>query len=100
MDTTGPLLLDATTGELVAAATAPDPNGAYGDGHLLSVVDLLDADAVLLRASPTEERTKEPGPETWYLAVWHADTGAFERLISGAVTLREASVAVGPLADP
>lgn len=100
LETTGPLLLDATSGELVAAATAPDPNGAYGNGHYLSVVDLLDADTVLLRASPIANRTTEPGPETWYLAVWHADTGAFERVTSGSEALRVASIAVGALADP
>ncbi|MDQ6525319.1 SigE family RNA polymerase sigma factor [Nocardioides sp. LHD-245] len=97
---TGPLLLDAATGELLAAATAPDPNGVYGNGQYLSVVDLLDADTVLLRASPVSEPTIEPADETWYLAVWHADTGSFERLTSGSAALREASVAVGTLAGP
>lgn len=100
LESTGPILLDADSGDLVAAAMAPDPDSAYGDGHHLTVVDVLDADTVLLRAAPAGYASTQPDDETWYLAVWHADTGAFERLASGPADLASASVAVGPLTDP
>lgn len=100
LETTGPILLDGDSGDLVAAAVAPDPGSAYGDGHHLTVVDLLDVDTVLVRAAPAGYRSTQTGDGTWYLAAWHADTGTFERLTSGSEALREASIAVGALADP
>lgn len=97
--TVGPVLLDAETGDLAGAALADDPDSAYASGHLL-VLGVLDPTTVLLRATPVDPPSEPSGPAASHLAVWHADTGRFERLASGPPDLAEASVAVGPLADP
>ena len=97
--TVGPVLLDADTGDLLGAALAEDPDSAYSSGHL-RVLGIVDSRTVLLRVTPAAPPAEPSGGEARHLAVWHADTGAFERLASGPADLASASVAVGPLADP
>lgn len=94
----GPIVLDSETGALVGAVGARDPRSAYSHGSL-TTLGLLDADTVLLMVTPRRPR---PGadPGTWYLAVWDARTGTFERLASGPEGMAGASVAPGVLAAP
>jgi RNA polymerase sigma-70 factor (sigma-E family) len=98
--TTGLVALDSTTGDLVGAATVPDPSSVYGDNGYLRTVGLLDADTLLALVGPMRFGEMEIGEETWHLIVWHPSTGAFERLTSGPTELRGLSVAMGPLASP
>lgn len=98
--TTGPVLLDAATGDLVAAAPVPDPDSAYGDNGHLRALGFLDAATVAYLVGPMDFRTMDPGDETWHLVAWDADSGAFERLTSWSSTTSGAVFALGPLASP
>ncbi|UUW88939.1 SigE family RNA polymerase sigma factor [Pimelobacter simplex] len=98
--TTGLLILDVTAGDLLAAASVPDPNSVYGNNGYLRTVGLLDADTVLALVGPMRFGEMEIGAETWHLVAWHPSTGAFERLTSGPSSMGAVSVAMGLLASP
>lgn len=95
----GPVLIDVETGELLGAALAPDPSSAYAVGHL-RVLGIVDADTVLLRATPVDPPREPSGAEASHLVLWHAGTGGFERLSSGPPDLAAASAAVGAIVAP
>jgi hypothetical protein len=95
---TGPMVLDAATGELVAYAPIRDPDSAYSDNGHLSAVGFLDADTVLLKVGPIRFGEMDVGEESWHLVAWHLDSGAVERLTTGDTRMRTVDVAGDVLA--
>lgn len=81
--TSGPVVLDADTGEQVAAATIRDRSSVYADNGHLTVAGFLDDHTALLLVGPMDFRTMEPGEETWYLATWDFREGSFTRVAEG-----------------
>lgn len=89
----GPMVLDTSTGELLAYRPIRDPSSVYADNGHLRPQGFLDADTALYLVGPADFRTMEPGEETWHLVAWHIDTGEFERLASGDARMSAIEVA-------
>jgi hypothetical protein len=94
----GPMVADATTGELVAHAPILDPRAVYSDNGHLTTQGFLDEDTVLLLVGPIDTETMRPGDTTWHLVAWHFRTGDFERLASGGAGMQTIDVATQVLA--
>lgn len=94
----GPLVVDQSTGELVAYLPIKDPNSVYTDNGHLTPLGFLDADTVVLSVAPMDFKTMEIGEETWQLVSWNFVTGELRRLTSGAIPMwHHASVAIDAL---
>lgn len=89
----GPIVVDATTGELVAYAPIRDVNSEYSDNGYLTAQGFLDEDTLLLLVGPMRFGQMESGDEDWHLVAWHFRTGAFELLTSGGTSMRGIEVA-------
>lgn len=91
--TSGPVVLDAGTGEQLAAASIRDRDSVYADNGHLTVEGFLDDHTALLLVGPTDFRTMEQDEETWYLASWDFRDGSFTRLAEGDSRMSRIDVA-------
>lgn len=89
----GPVVVDAANGEVVAYAPIKDPSSVYSDNGHLTAKGFLDADTVLLLLTPMNYRTMQPEDAITHLVAWHWRTGDFERLASGGPAMRSIDVA-------
>lgn len=95
--TSGPIVLDASTGEQLAAAWIRDRDAVYSDNGHLTVEGFLDDQTALLLVGPLDFRTMEPGTETWYLVAWDFRDGSFSRLAEGDRRMSQLDVATDVL---
>lgn len=89
----GPVVVDAASGEIVAYAPIKDPSSVYSDNAHLTAMGFLDPDTVLLLLTPMNYRTMQPEDAVTHLVAWHWRTGDFERLASGGPGMRAIEVA-------
>lgn len=89
----GPVVVDAASGEIVAYAPVKDPNSVYSDNGFLTVQGFLDPDTLLLLVGPMDFRTMETGEEQWHLVAWDFRSGDFELITSGDSRMRGIEVA-------
>lgn len=89
----GPVVLDAATGEIVGYAPVRDPSSVYSDNGFMTVQGFLDPDTVLLLVGPMNFRTMELGQEEWHLVAWHFRDGDFELITTGDTGMRSIEVA-------
>lgn len=89
----GPVVIDPTTGEIIAYAPIEDPNAVYSDNGGLTMLGFLDDDTVLMLIGPAAFHDQDI-TETRYLAAWQFRTGEFQRISTGDTNLR--SIAVAP----
>lgn len=92
-DRSGPVVVDAVTGEILGYAPIKDRDSVYSDNGYLTVEGFLDEDTVLLLVGPMDFRTMEPGEESWHLVAWHVPSGDLDRLSSGDTRMRAIAVA-------
>lgn len=95
----GPIVLDATTGDVLAYHPIRDRHAVYTDGGRLTAKGFLDAETVLLLVGPTRWVDRTAIADEYVLVAWSFRTGSFERLASGGPGMAAIDVAVGPLAD-
>ena len=98
----GPMVVDPTTGEVLAYAPIKDPNAVYSDNGYLSPLGFLDQDTVLLEVGPMNFRTMNEGDERWHLVAWDFESGDFHLLSSGDTAMRDIAVVTDlvPLGQP
>lgn len=94
---TGPIVLDALTGDLLAYAPVADPDSAYGNGGHLRALGFLEPDTVLMMVGPVDFPRVNIEDATWHLVAWNFLTGRFQRVASGAVEMSGIDVAIGAL---
>jgi len=94
----GPIVVDASTGNLLAYAPIRDQHSTYSDNGFLSAKGFLDQDTVLLLVGPIDFRTMDLGEETWHLVAWKFRTGSYEQLATGDTRMRTIDVAGDVLA--
>ncbi|MDP2773015.1 MAG: hypothetical protein Q8O61_05615 [Nocardioides sp.] len=80
-------------GDIEGLGVLVDPNAIYSDNGHLTTMGFVDADTVLLLASPADFETGQPDTETWHLVTWQFLEGTFERVASGSRDMRFISVA-------
>lgn len=85
----GPVVVGAATGDVVAYAPIRDRSAWYSDNGHLTVLGFVDPGTLLLQAGPRDE--------PWYLATWSFEDGTFERVARTRRDLRHVSVAPGLL---
>lgn len=90
----GPVVVDADTGDVVAYAPIRDRSSVYSDNAHLTALGFLDDETLLLLVGPADFRGDEPETE-WHLVTWDFRSGAFELLTTGAEEMR--TIAVDPL---
>lgn len=89
----GPVVVDAASGEVLGYAPIKDKSAVYSDNGHLTAMGFLDADTVLLLVAPMDSRTMEIGEGQTHLVAWRFRTGEFERISSGRQGLRTIEVA-------
>lgn len=89
----GPVVVDAGTGEIVAYAPVRDPNAIYSDNGYLTTLGFLDPETVLLKVRPRALHVRERRTEAWHLIAWRFREGAFERVATAKRGLHSVSVA-------
>lgn len=88
----GPVVVDAATGDVVAYAPIEDPNATYSDNGGLTMLGFLDENTVVMVVGGPAYSTGTPRAR--HLVAWSFRTGALERIASGDSLWR--SVAVAP----
>lgn len=81
----GPVVVDADTGEVVAYAPIKDRRAAYSDNGGLTVLGFLDEDTLLMLVGPGAY-TAHDVPGDRHLAAWQFRTGEFQRISTGDAT--------------
>lgn len=89
----GPVVIDPTTGEIIAYAPIEDPNAIYSDNGGLTLLGFLDDHTLLMLIGPATFHDDDI-QEARYLATWEFRTGEFQRISTGDTVLR--SIAVAP----
>ncbi|WP_435747177.1 hypothetical protein [Nocardioides sp. SYSU DS0663] len=89
----GPVVVDAATGDIVAYAPIDDRGAVYSDNGRLTAMGFLDPDTVVLKVGPRDHEVPTPPAETWHLVAWRYGDGAFERIASGDQHLADISIA-------
>ena len=95
----GPVVLDARTGRVVAGASIKDRSAIYSDNGYLTAQGFLDEDTLLLLVAPMNFDTVVPGEQTWFLAAWGFREGTFERLTEGNAPMELIDVATDVVED-
>jgi hypothetical protein len=88
----GPVVVDARSGEILAYAPIEDPNAAYSDNGGLTMLGFVDEDTVVMLVGGPAYTPQPSGAR--HLVTWDFRTGEFERVATGGSVLR--SVAVAP----
>ncbi|MGF9761124.1 hypothetical protein AAII07_38645 [Microvirga sp. 0TCS3.31] len=91
--TSGPVVVDPATGEILAFAPILDENSVYSDNGHLTALGFLDPATVLLLVTPMDFVTMEPDDGTTYLATWDWASGEITVLASGGTGMRGIAVA-------
>jgi hypothetical protein len=91
--TSGPVVLDATTGDVVAYAPIRDASSVYSDNGNLTVMGFLDETTALLLVTPMDYRTMQAQDARTHLVAWRFDTGDFALVTSGGAAMRGIAVA-------
>lgn len=94
----GPVVVDPSTGEVLAFAPIRDPDSVYSDNVNLTPLGFLDNLTVVLLVSPMDYRTMEPDEGQTHLVTWNWLTGDFGLLASGGPGMRTIAVAPDLLA--
>ena len=89
----GPIVLDAMTGEVLAYAPIRDANAVYSDNGHLTALGFLDEATVLLLVTPMNFRTMTPEEGVTHLVAWDFSTGSFGLIASGGPDMRGVAVA-------
>lgn len=88
----GPVVVDATTGEIVAYAPIRDRNAVYSDNAHLTVRGFLDEGTVLLDVGPAAFGREGAREGAWHLVAWEFRTGRFELVATAGELLQAAPV--------
>lgn len=95
----GPVVMDPTTGEVVAYAPIRDPDSTYSDNVNLTPLGFLDKLTVVLLVSPMDYRTMDIDEGETHLMTWNWSTGDFGLVASGGTGMRSIVVAPDLVAD-
>lgn len=89
----GPVVLDPTTGDVIAYAPIKDRNAIYSDNGGLTLLGFLDEDTLLMLVGPAAFHGNDV-EEARFLASWQFRTGEFQRISTGDADMR--SIALAP----
>lgn len=95
----GPVVLDPSTGEVVAFAPIRDPDSVYSDNANLTPLGMLDETTVLLLVSPMDYRTMGVDDGETHLVTWDVVSGDFALVASGDSRMRAIAVAPDLVVD-
>lgn len=93
----GPVVVEAATGALVAYAPIVDPDAVYSDNARLTVLGFVDEGTAVLLVGPADFERPRP-VEDWHLVAWRFRTGDLTRLATGGPELAAVQVHAPALA--